>query len=102
MLAREKYQQAIVIALEAKVEKNSAIIIEKIPGLGMEIVGEKNYMDLKCLYQAEDGSCMKFSYHSYDPSGPFQNLPDINKIKIELFQNSDKLEEYVLEFDDPR
>ncbi|NTV05712.1 MAG: hypothetical protein HGA59_04285 [Chlorobiaceae bacterium] len=102
MLAREKYQQAIEIALEAKNEKNSGIIVEKIPDIGVEIVGEKNYMGLKCIYTAEDGSCIKFNYHSYDPSGPFQNLPDVNKIKIELFQDTEKIEECYMEFDDPR
>lgn len=41
-----------------------------------------------------------FRYHSYDPLGPFQNLPDVNKIEIKLIQNDQVIDEHNDYFDD--
>ena len=56
----------------------------------------KNNLAFECTYFGFDGA-IKLEYRSYDPSGPFQNLPDRNRYFLTLYGEADR---YSLDYDD--
>jgi hypothetical protein len=102
MLAKQKFDAVKALVQQASKDQDANLIVHEVPKLGLNIVGESNYMLLNCEYEASDSTSLKFHYHSYDPSGPFQNIPDINKVKIELFNKGELVEKHEESFDDKR
>lgn len=100
LLAQNIFNCLKELTIKASSSRNTGIIIDEVPKMDMSILGEYNYMDLQCRHDASDGSAVTFRYHSYDPSGPFQNLPDTNKIDIKLIHHDQVIEEYSCHFDD--
>jgi hypothetical protein len=100
MNARELFDQISDYVTEAEMTQNSSPLVDKVKALNLNIDGEVNYMNLNCSYQDQAGSSIKFSFRSYDPSGPFQNLPDVNKIEMQLFKNGAVISEINKRFDD--
>lgn len=100
MLAKEMFETISNYIEEAVANRDSSTLVDKVKALNLAIEGESNYMDLNCSYTASDGTSIVFSFHSYDPSGPFQNLPDVNKIKLQLISNGNLVSEVSQEFDD--
>jgi len=85
MLGTDLYQLLVSYCEEAVTTKKSAPLLEKVRALNPVIEGESHYARLKCSFVCTDGHGVQFSYRSYDPSGPFQNLPDVNKIEVSQF-----------------
>ncbi len=102
MLAKQKFDAIKAIVQRASKDQDANLIVREVTKSGLVIVGESNYMLLNCEYAASDSTSLKFHYHSYDPSGPFQSSPDINKVKIELFNNGELVEKYEDSFEDKR
>ncbi|WP_140162557.1 hypothetical protein [Billgrantia desiderata] len=100
MIAEGLFKQIAGYIEEAARSQNSSPLVDRVKALGLDTEGEVNYMHLKCSYMAEDGSSIKFSFQSYDPSGPFQNLPDVNKIHLQLLKNGEVVYEINERFDD--
>lgn len=100
MIAESLFNQIAGYIEEAVRSQNSSPLVDQVKALGLDTEGEVNYMNLKCSHVAEDGSSIKFSFRSYDPSGPFQNLPDVNKIHLQLLKNGDVVSEVSERFDD--
>ena len=100
MLANEKYKNIVNKIDEAEKHKDINLLLDYLDSLGLSSVGEKNSMLANYELSEADGSKIKVHYHSYDPSGPFQNLPDINKTKIELFNGNNLVSEYSANFED--
>lgn len=100
MIARELYEKIKGYIEEAAETQNSSSLVVKVRDLNLNTTGQVNYMNLNCSYGAPDGSSIVFSFRSYDPSGPFQNLPDVNKIKLQLLQDGAVISEVSKEFDD--
>jgi len=100
MIAKDLFEQIAGYIDEAEQLQNSSLLVDKVKALNLKIEGEANYMNLNCSYGAQDGSSIMFSCRSYDPSGPFQNLPDINKIKLQLLQNGSVVSEVSKQFND--
>ncbi|MGI2095320.1 hypothetical protein ACRN96_22610 [Shewanella oncorhynchi] len=102
MLAEQKFKELISLVDRASKEQNANLIVDEVPKMGVTLIGEHNYMLLNGTYAESDGSRLTFHYRSYDPSGPFQNIPDVNKIKIELFFNNLSVSVYEDVFNDER
>lgn len=100
MIAKGLFDKIYGYIEEAVRSQNSGPMVDKVKALGLDAEGEVNYMNLKCSYEATDGSSINFSFRSYDPSGPFQNLPDVNKIHLQLLKNGDVVSEVSERFDD--
>lgn len=56
------------------------------------------YDDLR--YADENGGTARLYVKWHDPSGPFQNLPDITRIRLILSIPGKPLEEYLVEYPD--
>ena len=100
LIAAEKFELIKQHIAESVVQQNSSYLVDKVKEMDLSFTGEVNYMCLNCSYIAPDNSSIVFSFKSYDPSGPFQNLPDVNKIKLQLFQNQNLVSEVVERYDD--
>ena len=51
-------------------------------------------------YALPTGEKITGTMRSYDQSGPFQNLPDMNKIEMELVDNGQLIDEYRVSWED--
>lgn len=100
MIAKDIFDKISGFIKEAERTQNSSSLMDQVRALNLETIGEANYMNLNCSYQAADGSSINFEFRSYDPSGPFQNLPDVNKIKLQLIQSGSVVSEVATRFDD--
>jgi len=100
VIAESLFNQIAGYIEEAVRSQNSSSLVDQVKMLGLDTEDEVNYMSLKCSYMADDGSSIKFSFRSYDPSGPFQNLPDVNKIHLQLLKNDDVVSQIGERFDD--
>lgn len=100
MIAKELFVKISAYINEAEKSRESSPLVDKVNALNLNTTGEANYMNLNCSYEAQDGSSIIFSFRSYDPSGPFQNLPDVNKIKLQLLQSGSVVSEIKTQFDD--
>lgn len=100
MIAKELFDKISIYIQDAVNSRDSSSMVDRIKMLGLQTEGEVNYAHLKCSYVAKDGSSIKFSFRSYDPSGPFQNIPDVNIIQLQLCQNDTVLTEINERFDD--
>ncbi|CNE94060.1 hypothetical protein ACMVCI_000844 [Yersinia enterocolitica] len=100
MLAKDKFtllKQQIILVCH---ERNSGKLIDLALNSGMFVQGEWNYSKLHCSYKDSEGSEIQFSYKSYDPSGPFQNLPDVSKVKLVLLSQNNEIDRYETCFDE--
>lgn len=102
MHAKQKFDAVKTLVQQASKDQDANLIVHEVPKLGLTVVGESNYMLLNCEYDGSDSTSLKFHYHSYDPSGPVQNIPDINRVRIELFNNGELVEKFEESFDDNR
>ena len=100
MIAQDNFNVLKMLIDEASQTQDINSLLDKLKNMNLQAVGELNYMLANYVYQASDGSNIKFHYHSYDPSGPFQNLPDINKIKLELFNGQELIAKHDARFED--
>ena len=100
MIAKELFDKISGYIEEAVRTQNSSPLVDKIKILNLNTEGEVNYMNLNCSFDGQDNSSIKFAFRSYDPSGPFQNLPDVNKIKLQLLLNGVIISEINERFDD--
>jgi hypothetical protein len=57
-------------------------------------------LSLKYEYRGSDGRSIILIFHSYDPSGPFQNLPDMNKFDLKLLGTSSVEREFSCSYED--
>lgn len=97
MKVRELFDRlkSAIAQAEAQKQYDIPLIFAEANGF---IKKELNYSGLafECTYFGEDGA-IRLIYRSWDPSGPFQNLPDINRYFLTLFEPSDK---YSLDYPD--
>ena len=100
MIAKEKFEIIKKYIADSSVKQNSSYLVDKVREMNLEISGESSYMQLNCSFNAPDGSSIIFAFKSYDPSGPFQNLPDINKINLQLLHDGVIVEEINERYDD--
>ncbi|WP_141246971.1 hypothetical protein [Halomonas salipaludis] len=100
MIAESLFNQIAGYMKEAVRTQSSSLLVDQVNALNLNTEGEVNYMNLKCSYMAKDGSSIEFSFRSYDPSGPFKNLPDVNKIHLQLLKNGDVVSQVSERFDD--
>ena len=100
MLAKVYFENIKQLIDAASKSSDINILLHGLEGMGLIAVGELNSMLANYTYSAPDGSSINFHYHSYDPSGPFQNIPDTNKIKLDLLNEQQVIEEYSTQFDD--
>lgn len=68
--------------------------------LGMLPVGDLNYSNVKVELYDSDGYVVQLELRSYDPSGPFQNLPDITKLHLSLFFSNIKVDGKVIRLEE--
>lgn len=98
MIAKEVFEKIRGYIETSAEAQDASYLIDKVRELGLD--GEVNYMRFQCSYVAGDGSAILLDFRSYDPSGPFQNLPDRNKIKLQLLQHNIEIESIEETFDD--
>jgi len=99
-MSSEKYEIIKGYIAESVAKQDSSYLVDKVRAMNLVINGEANYMRLNCTFSAPDGSAIVFTFKSYDPSGPCQNLPDINKINLQLLQDQKVISEISEVFDD--
>ena len=100
MIASKYFEIIKGYIAESVARQDSSYLVDKVRELNLKISGEANYMRLNCSYYAPDGSSVIFTFKSYDPSGPFQNIPDVNKVKLLLLQNQSVIAEVSEAYDD--
>lgn len=86
MLARNVYD-SLVIAIGRACERRGFLeVCDSAVQFGMKGGEIKGGMSLRYEYSyiGEDGQSVGLSIRSYDPSGPFQNEPDINRFTAKL------------------
>ena len=100
MTAITDYNALSDFAHQSKESSNSSIFINYLKQYNWSTVVEINYMKANVTKDYPDGYSLHVEFRSYDPSGPFQNLPDINKITIELWQLDKLVHRDYTEFED--
>lgn len=100
MTIKNLFNEIKQVIEEASIKHDVNILIQYIEKQNFNAVGESNSMLANYIFNTDDGYSIKFHYHSYDPSGPFQNLPDTNKIKLQLLNDKEVIDEFVMQFDD--
>ncbi|MBJ6752684.1 hypothetical protein [Geomonas anaerohicana] len=69
--------------------------------LGIQEIDEGSPVSIRYCYQLfNQDAAIQGALRSYDQSGPFQNLPDINKIEMVLRQGGEVLERHYVEWED--
>lgn len=94
MFAKNKFTEIKKIMIDARVNKDTDTLVESIKQLDLNIKDGSNFYYLEAGDEEEDGSSIYFLYRSYDPSGPFQNLPDVNKITLILSKDGKEVDKY--------
>jgi hypothetical protein len=94
----ETLRKSINIACLEKSDKPFLIAIEN-NGFTSEIVTSGSAYAVRYIKADDEGSRIVINYRSVDPSGPFQNLPDINKYDIALEVNGKTIEKNHYEYE---
>ncbi|MDO6557748.1 hypothetical protein [Paraglaciecola chathamensis] len=100
MLAQDKFNLIKSYIEESVKTQNSSYLVDRVREMNLDVSGDAHYYRLYCSCNESDGSSILFEFRSYDPSGPFQNLPDVNKIKLQLLQNNQLVSELIERYDD--
>jgi hypothetical protein len=100
MLAQGKFDLIKSHIEESAKIQNSSYLVDRVREMNLDVSGEAHYYRLYCSCKESDGSSILFEFRSYDPSGPFQNIPDVNKIKLQLFQDNQLVSELIEQYDD--
>lgn len=89
---------------EARSQQDSSIATSAANSFGfVESDESRNFtFAVRYSYTGSDGYSIVLNYRSYDPSGPFQNLPDINKFSLTLVNGGSEEDSYSCSFEDPR
>ncbi|MHC4050150.1 hypothetical protein [Bradyrhizobium sp. 25ACV] len=99
MRARDLYAQLKAAIERAEAQKQYDLPIDFAVANGFskkETSSASGGLAFECSYFADDGA-IRLEYRSWDPSGPFQNLPDINRYFLTLYEPSDR---YALDYPD--
>lgn len=90
MSVRDIYENLKAAIGRAEAEKQYDIPIVLAESLGfVKRETPQPVLAFEYMYCADDGS-IRFVYRSWDPSGPFQNLPDINRYFLSLYEPVDR------------
>ncbi|MBH0010968.1 hypothetical protein I6F66_02610 [Pseudoalteromonas sp. NZS100_1] len=100
MLAEVKFNLIKSYINQSAMIQNSSYLVDRVREMNLSVSGEAHYYRLYCTYNEVDGSSILFEFRSYDPSGPFQSIPDVNKIKLQLLQNNQVVSEIFEQYDD--
>ena len=100
MLAKSKFNLIKSYIEESAKIQNSSYLVDRVREMNLDISGDAHYYRLYCSCNEINGSSILFEFRSYDPSGPFQNILDVNKIKLQLLQNDQLISELIEQYDD--
>lgn len=99
----KKLFDAIASAIDKACESRGFLeVCDSAAKLGM-IGGEvKSFNTLKYefSYADSDGGSVTLNVRSYDPSGPFQNEPDINRFTTKLLRDGREVDSYDRSYED--
>ncbi|MEZ8618972.1 hypothetical protein AB4374_13900 [Vibrio splendidus] len=99
MKASETYEYVKSLVLRAEKDLDTDTLVNAIKEQNWLVSGEFNYMIMDVQKKESDGSSVRLYYKSYDQSGPFQNLPDISKVQVQLIENNEVVEEINVRFE---
>ncbi|MCE2596391.1 MULTISPECIES: hypothetical protein [Motilimonas] len=99
MKASETYEFVKSLVRKAELDLDTGTFVNALKELDWQISGEFSYMRMDVQKVESDGCRVRLYYKSYDPSGPFQNLPDVNKIQVQLIQGNTVIDELNVRFD---
>lgn len=102
MEARRVYE-ALVIAIEkACAVHGFSEVCDEAQRLGMSGGRANSLTSLRYdfKYESPDGGVVTLDVRSYDPSGPFQNEPDINRFTARLYENGQERTAYDRQYSD--
>ena len=101
MVAGEIFKTIKVAMNQAKEEQSLGLFRECCSTLGIQETDDGSLVGLRYSYKftLPDGT-IHGSLRSYDQSGPFQNLPDMNKIEMILKCGDDVVDRYYVEWED--
>lgn len=94
----ENLRKSMNIACLEKSDEQFLIAIKN-NGFTSENVTSGNTYAVRYIKADDEGARIVINHRSVDPSGPFQNLPDINKYEIALEVNGKTIEEYHYEYE---
>lgn len=82
-------------------EKNHLSVRDAALALGFVETDASRAMTLAFKYERidPDGSSITLSFRSFDQSGPFQNLPDMNRFELKLLSHWELIEEFRAEYE---
>ena len=99
MEALETYEFVKSLVRKAELDLDTDTLVNTFKELDWQVSGDFNYMRMDVQKVESDGSGVRLYYKSYDPSGPFQNLPDVSKIQVQLIQGNTVIDELNVRFD---
>jgi len=102
MNTEEKFIVLQEAVTEACSQKDYCIASDVAASLGFTETEQLRSITLSLMYeyQGSDGRSIVLNFRSYDPSGPFQNLTDINKFKLKLISTSLVEREFSCSYED--
>ncbi|KKC92681.1 hypothetical protein WR37_24085 [Vibrio parahaemolyticus] len=99
MEASETYEFVKSLVRQAELDLDTDTLVNTFKELDWQVSGEFNYMRMEVQKVESDGSRVRLYYKSYDPSGPFQNLPDVSKLQVQLIHGNAVIDELNVRFD---
>lgn len=102
MLARNLYEAIVTAIDKACASSNFLEVCDVAAQLGM-IGGEVtsfNALRYEFAYTDSEGDQVTLNVRSYDPSGPFQNEPDINRFTVKLISPGREVASHDRQYDE--
>lgn len=83
-------------------QKNHLVVRDAALALGFTESNVSKAMTLALKYECvePDGTSVVLSFRSFDQSGPFQNLRDMNRFELRLIAQGELIEEFKAEYED--
>lgn len=88
--------------VEACKAKKYLLVEDKAIQLGFSKMDNSQGFMLKInfLYEVENNERVELEFRSYDQSGPFQHLPDMNKFEVKLYKTDLLKDSYTDSYED--
>jgi hypothetical protein len=90
MRTREIYELMQSAIEEAVTQKSQDLVKAAAQRFGFQVI-ETRAPNYEATY-FDTTFVIKLEYRTYDPSGPFQSIPDINKFSLRLYEQTEKFE----------
>lgn len=103
ILQAQQYFEAMKVAIDKTcLERDLSYVNQYAIDCGYNVNNVSSSFTYSLQYDLifTDGLQVSLNYRSFDPSGPFQNIPDISRFDLKLINNSQTISSYRNEFEE--